>query len=428
VCEVVHKIATNKIELKRRIVAQNIFDSLLIQLQKEIDRVSDIKIVLENVDKTLDNEIAKLQNYTSKKVNLFDIDLGADFVTTVTVNTDEILIGGFINSLPSKNLYNINNQDTIAGQMENYTRGLAQTKIYEEMTIDDRLAGMSDKDFNKLLKDAIAKANPLIDIDKQGFLEVNDSIAKQFYVGVYRKGSSRVETTPAFKENLNADEKVDFIPTGMKDRVVLYRLEGPMPAFAVSTIINTCESEYKIYMDDKQKICPNFDQNLLNRMIMEEFSLMPGDDINVAMKYWVMGFVFGYIKRKNSNYYYLDTNNLSKGDRALVSLKTKKRTEAYIEFRKNISYLRDMYDDYLKKTIINNAVDARDKFAQASTNDSGEIYYFNNIADCEVGRGTIKADGYKEIRNLIDEEISFVTATDKYNNRGLLNAIENYIN
>lgn len=426
--EFVHKTAINKIEVKRRIVAQNIYDSLLTELQKETDRISDIKVILENIDRTLDVDIAKLQNYTGKKMNLFDIDLGSDYVISVAVNTDEILLGDFINSLPSKNLYSINNQDAIAAQMENYTRGLAQTKIYENMTIDDRLAQLSDIELDKVVKDAISKSYPLIDIDKQGFLEINDSIAKQFYVGVFRKGTSPVETTPVFKKNLNANEKVDFIPTGMKDRVVLYHLEGPLPAFAISTIINTCKNEYQMYMDDKNKICPNFDQNLLNRMIMEEFDLLPSDDLNIVIKYWVMGFIFGYIKRKNGNYYYLDTNNIDKGDRALVSLKTKKRTEAYIEFRKNIGALREIFDVYLRKTIISDTVDARDKFAQASANDGGEIYYFNNISDCEVGRGTIKADGYKEIRNLIDEEISFVTATDKYNNRGLLSAIETYIN
>ena len=426
--EMVHKIAVSKIELKRRLVAQNIYDMLLTQLQKEIDKISEIRVMLENTDKILDTEIANLQNYTNKKVNLFDIDLGADFILSLKVNADEIIMSDFIASLPGKNLYNINNQDAIKQQMEEYAKGLPQTKLYEAMTIDDRLAGLSEEAFDQLLKNAIAKANPLIDIDKQGFLEVNDSIAKQFYVGVYRKGISRVETTKTFRENLRAGEKADFIATGMKDRVVLYRLEGPMPAFAVSTLINSCESEYRIFMDDKNKICPNFDENLLNRMIMEEHSLMPGDDLNIAMKYWVLGFVFGYIKRKNGNYYYLDTNNAAKGDRALVSLKSKKRTEAYIEFRKQIGSLKDMFDGFLKETIRKNTVEAREKYAEASTIENGEVRYFNEIADSEVGRGTIKGDGYKEIRTLIDEEINFVTDAEKYKNRGLLNTIESFIN
>ena len=428
VLDIVHKIAVNKIELKRRIATKNIYDILQVQLDKEITKIEEIKAILESTDKMLDTEIANLQNYTNKKVNLFDIDLGAAFAISLLVNTDEILVSGFIDSLPSKSLYSINNQDAIKLYMENYTSGLPQTKQYEAMTIDDRFAEMSDDEFDKLLKEATAKAAPLIDIDKQGFLEVNDSIAKQFYVGVCRKGISRIETTKTFRENMIAGEKAEFIPTGMKDRVIFYRLEGPMPAFAVSSLMNSCENEYQMYMDDKQKICPNFDQNLLNRMVMEEHSLMPGDEPNIAMKYWVLGFIFGYIRRKNGNYYYLDTNNIAKGDRALVSLRSKKRPEAYIEFRKQIGRLKDMYDAYLKDIIRNNTVDAREKYANASTIDAGEVKYFNEIADCEIGRGTIKGDGYKEIRGLMDEEISFVTDADKYTNRGLLSAIESFIN
>jgi hypothetical protein len=418
--EFVQKIAVSKIEVKRRIIAKNIYDSLLVQLQKEIDKISDITAILDNVDNMLDVEIANLQNYTNKKINLFDIDLGAEFVTSINVNTDEILVTDFINSLPSKNLYNINNQDTIELQMDNYTKELPQTKFFEEMTIDDRLNDLSDADFDRFLKDAIAKSSPLIDVDKQGFLGVDNSIAKQFYVGVYRKGVSRIETTPVFRSNLSATEKVEFIPTGMKDRIVLYRLEGPIPAFAVSTIINSCESEYQIYMDDPQKICPHFDKNLLNNMIMEEHSLMPSDELNIAMKYWVLGFIFGYIRRKNGNYYYQDIGKIGQGNE-LVSLQTKKRTTAYIEFRKQIGKLRLMYDEYLTRTIRDNTVEARNKVSDANSLFNGRMKYFNEIADCEVNRATINGPGYGSTKELIEQEESFVK-------NNLLNTIESFIN
>ncbi|MDR1369736.1 MAG: hypothetical protein LBJ72_06380 [Dysgonamonadaceae bacterium] len=422
--DMVHQIAITKIDLKRHIVAKNIYDSLLAQLQKEIDKIAEIEIVLRNVDGALDIVIANLQNYTNKKVNLFDIDLGLEFITSLNVKTDEIIVSDFINSLPSRNLYNINNQDAIAVQMENYTRTLPQTRAYEDMTIDDRLRELFDKQdgsFDKILEDAIAKANPLIDIDKQGFLEVNDSIAKQFYVGVYRAGISPIQTTPNFRGKLNATERVDYIPTGMKDRVVLYRLEGPMPAFAVSTIVNSCETEYNMYMDDPQKICPNIDKNLLNAMIMDEHSLMPGDELNIGMKYWALGWIFGYLRRKTGNYYYRRTDVDEKRGDAWVSLQTKRRDEAYIEFRKQIGKLQYMYDAYLQKTIRDNTADARNKVADAQSPVDGRAKYFNEIADCEVNRTTIEGPGYRDIKNLIAQEEGYV-----FDN--LLNTIESYIN
>lgn len=417
--EFVHKIAINKIELKRRIVARNIYDTLLTELQRIVDKISDIRIVLENVDKAMREEIAKLQNYSNRKINLFDIDLGADFVSSITVTNDEILVTDFINSLPSKNLYNISNQDALTLQMLNYTKSLPQTKSYEEMTIDDRLNQLNEEKFDKLLKDALAKANPLIDIDKQGFLEVNDSVAKQFYVGVYRKGTNRVEKTNTLKANLEATTKVEFIPTGMKDRIVFYRLEGPMPPFAISTIINSCENEYQMNMDNNNLICPNFDKNLLDAMIMEEHSLMPSDELNIAMKYWVLGFIFGYVKRKQGNYYYQDINRIGMGNE-LVSLQTKKRYEAYIEFRKQIGKLKPMYDSYISKAMHDNAPEVRNKVADANSIFQGRMKYFNEIADCEVNRSTINGPGYDNVRELIEQEEEFVK-------NSLLNTVESFL-
>lgn len=417
--EIVNKIAINKIELKRRIVARNIYDVLLTELQKLIDKISEVKVLLDIVDKTMREEIAKLQNYSNRKINLFDIDLGVDFVTSMNVINDEILVTDFINSLPSKNLNNISSQDGLAQQMVSYTKSLPQTKIYEEMTIDDRLNELSEETFDKLLKDALAKANPLIDIDKQGFLEVNDSVAKQFYVGVYRKGTNRVEKTNTLKSNLDATTKVEFIPTGMKDRVVLYRLEGPLPPFAISTIINSCENEYQMNMDNNNLICPNFDKNLLDTMIMEEHSLMPSDELNISIKYWVMGFIFGYIKRKQGNYYYQDINRIGMGNE-MVSLQTKKRTEAYIDFRKQIGKLRPMYDAYISKAMHENAPDVRNKVADANSIFQGRMKYFNEIADCEVNRSTINGPGYDKIRELIEQEEAFVK-------NSLLNTVESFL-
>jgi len=417
--ELVHKMAINKIELKRRIVAKNIYDALNEELQKSVNRVREIIIIMENVDKATKEELAKLINYANKKTNIFDIDLGTEFVTTLSINEREILIRDFINSLPGNNLYSIGSQDALKQQMENYTKTLPQTRIYEEMTIDERMAQISEENFEKLIRLALAKANPLIDIDKQGYLEVNDSVAKQFFIGVYRQGTNRVETDTILRDNLESSTLVEYIPTGMRDRVVFYRLEGPMPAFAVSSIMNSCESDYKMYMDDRNAICPNFDKNLLENMIMEEHSLMPSDERNIALKYWVMGFVLGFLRRRQGNYYYRDISKIGMGAE-WVSLQSKKRTNAYIEFRKQIGKLQPMYDAYISDEMRADAPKIRNLVADANSMHLGRMKYFNEIADCEANRQTITGPGYGNIRELIEQEEEFVK-------NNLLNVVESFL-
>lgn len=132
-----------------------------------------------------------------------------------------------------------------------------------------------------------------------------------------------------------------------------------------------------------------------------------------------MGFIFGYIKRKQGNYYFQDINKIGMGNE-WVSLQTKKRTNAYIEFRKQIGNLRPMYDTYISEAMRENAPNARSKVEDANSIFKGRMKYFNEIADCEVNRSTINGKGYGKIRELIEQEEAFVK-------NSLLNTVESFL-
>jgi hypothetical protein len=189
---------------------------------------------------------------------------------------------------------------------------------------------------------------------------------------------------------------VSFITTGRNDRIILYRQDGVVPAFALNPI-----DSYK-YEYEHCTTFSGFDFNLHKTMDDEDFSLLPKTNIDDDIEYWVKGFIFGFIKYSEDKYWYQDWKNGRALDDYWISIGAVTRDQAYEEFKRNISLLRQQYADKIEEKIKTGSETVTELVNRVRG------HYFDEFSQCEVSKETIRRRGYEKVAALMEEELQYV--------------------
>jgi hypothetical protein len=400
IAEAVRNVAIAQIEIKRRDYANKIYTVLKNAVSNEYDKVNTIKNILKKVHGELSDKVLAIQNDVEKRTAVFEIDLSKG--TEITIDDSTILLGEFIASLPSKNLYELGDSQATHEALLNYTKQLPEAKSWENKTIDSVLDTLSEDEFKELIRIASEKAKPLLKINGRGHTVANGKVLEQainkyYYVGLPDTNSSRFTRNNAFKKLQPADMDVSFITTGRDDKIILYRQEGVIPAFAV----NPLES-YR-YEYDNCTTFSGFDANLFEKMTDEDHSLLPKAKTDDDIEYWVKGLIFGFIKYAEKKYWYKDWKNGKALKEYWISTGEAARDVAYERFKRNISGIRKQYTDKIEEII-----EANGKVVTKKLVEDVRANYFEKFAQCEVNKETIQKKGYEKIAALIEEELQYI--------------------
>ena len=402
IIEAAKKVALEKIEIKRKDSAIKVYIALKNTISEEYDKVNTIKNTLTSVMKSLSQEIINIQNDVDKRNAVFEIDLSKGL--DVIVDDSIILLNEFIKSMPSQNLYDMGDSRLTIKTLLNYTKNLADVKNLQNKTIDDVLDEKSypEDKFIELIRIATEKAKPLLKINGRGHTVQNGKVLEQainkyYYVGLPDVASSRFKKNDTFRKLLPPDMDVSFIATGRNDKIILFRQEGVVPAFA----INPLES-YR-YDYENCNTFSGFDAILFEKMIEEDFSFLPKAKSDDDIEYWVKGFIFGFIKFDEKKYWYKDWRNGKALKDYWISTSEGTRDKAYEKFKRYISGLRKSYTDKIEEIISTEGKSSIKKLAE-----DVKANYFEKFAQCEANKETISKKGYEKIANLIEEELQYV--------------------
>jgi hypothetical protein len=400
IANAVYAVAVTQIEIKRRDYANKIFTALKSAIVDEHEKINNIKKTLQNVRQELSQKIINTQNDVEKRSAVFEIDLSKGIETPV--NNQSIIIKEFIDSLPSKNLYEMGNSQTTRDALLNYTRTLHDVQEWKNKTIDSVLENYTEEQFKEIIRIATEKAKPLLKINGRGYTVhggkvLEQAINRYYYVGLPDAESSRFTKNNAFKKLQPAEMDVSFITTGRNDRIIFYRQEGVVPAFAINPL------ESYNYEYENCTTFSGFDANLFEKMIEEDFNLLPKAKSDDDIEYWVKGFIFGFIKYSEKKYWYQDWKNGKALKDYWISTGETTRDKAYEKFKRNISPLRKQYTDKIEEKI-----DADGKGATKKLIEKVRSNYFDEFAQCEVSKETIQKKGYEKIAALIEEELQYI--------------------
>lgn len=387
-------------EIIRRQYALTFYTSLESNLLDEITHVANIKTTLININSDLTTLLADAQNNVGKVYQSFMIDLASNVAKNVIVDDESLNIQDFVRKIdmPDK-IYDLASRDKsdVQTYLFSYTDNLMQTKKWEKTTIDDIINELPEKDFEHILKIAINKANPLFCKDYLGFTP-KTSLHQGYYVGIPDKDKSRLLNKNVFRDMHTNNEKPEIVQIGMKNKIIIYRQIGVIPVYAV-TPIKYYEDKY-----NQSSLNSHFDKNILIRMEREQYDMLPKQAEDDTLELWVMGLIFGLIKREEGAYLYKSLNN---GDPLLdywVNLGSTYRDDAFENFKRDKKQIRTEFNEYIENEERSKGSDEMKKLK-----DDVKQNYYEKYSQMDIPRQKLTAKENAPIAKLMREELDFVT-------------------
>lgn len=396
------EVASRKVVCERDIIRRNaaitFYNGLKAELLDVYNKVINIKRMLIAISEEMTGRIAEIQNYVGRTSQTFQIDLAQKEVSQITIKDTEIQISEFLKTLLSENkIYDFDNKrkDEVINILLNYTTELPTSKEFGNKTIDDVLDKMGETEFEQILLMAINKSNPLLRYDYRGYTPM-ERPANSYYIGVPNKQNSRLCKDDKFKNLLQGHIDVDFANIGVKDRVIVYRQVGVMPAYCISSL-----ASYKEKYDNCNCFC-HFDANIYNKMQREDYSLYPKIASDDSLELWVKGFIFNLIKNEDGMYYFKSDELGDPLDDNWVEL-AKYRDEAFDKFKLQKGIVRKEFNDFFTQYQKTKGADNMKLLV-----DDAKDNYLTKYSQINMSKDEIKQKGFEVIRKLITDELEYV--------------------
>jgi hypothetical protein len=400
VIQTVNSIAGNTHQQLRRKYAVDFFNQLLQTINVHYDHVKNIIHKLKAVEESCESKFIGLQNQINEEPKKFVKELHRDFVNQIAVSDDDVNINEYINSTSTNNsLYDFSgvSDELIEDSLWNFSRSLPKALEYRNRSIDKVLSLYSKEELENTIRELIERSNPLWSYNYKGYV-ISREHHDAFIIGVPKQGDSIIIKSKVLDNILTANQKVDFNSTRMNDRIVVYRMEATVPAFAVSNM-----TLYK-ELNSRSNISHHIDANWLLKMDKEGFDLLPTKKEDHSLEYWVSGFIYKFIKYDKAAEIYL-AYSMEKGDAIedyWIEL-SKYRDDAFTEFK------RLKLQDEINSLINNFITKMGDTENQVLINkvtegtNYSEIYSMKNFKNSDL-----KDSKMIKVRELFTNEINFV--------------------
>ena len=394
----IYQLAINRRELVRRraaVVFYNKMNGLLLEKENQFDI---IKRQIKGIYTDLSSRLSNIQNQVGNNTQMFQIDLAPQLAQTIKVDEEELSVDEFVKHLSQDNgIYNFDRlkKAEVEELILDYTRQLSRAEKERSRTIDDVINSLDENEFNNLMDMANSKSLTLLQKNYKGYVP-ETSLYQGFYIGVPNNNKSRLIDSDALKNRIGAIN-LDFVPTGMNDRIIFYRQEGVIPVFALEVLYGL-KARY-----DKARGCSPFDNNLLIRMQREEFDFFPQEEDDKSINIWVLGLVFGLIKNENGSYHYKNKKEGQPLTDYWIDLKTSYRDEAFDQFKSNISTVLKDYEETISNIETNKGSIEIEEFKNKVKSS-----YYEKFSQVGIPLEKLLERENKRIAALLNDEIRFV--------------------
>ena len=327
------KYVENEIEIVRRLYAVQFFNTILEELTKHQNTVDNIEDYLNNLKiqytAALDKKTATGRSTT------MEVDIAEDIIRSLKVDDATLLFNDFYPFVGEGGMESVATTEDMEEIFYNYAKSRPEYEDWQNKTVAEVINSLSEDDFLEVCRKAVEKAEPLLKIDGKGKkvpngTTVDQAIAHSYFICVEDKDDNRFKKSQGFQESIHSTQRIEFVSTGLKDRVIIYRQDYVVPAYAIYGV-DEWRREY-----DQTKVSCHFDEIIHQRMLQENYSLEPSDlDVEV-LGLWVQGFIFGLIKfdkeigHGSYVFYNLKTGNAAKN--YWVDTGTYYRKDAYDYF------------------------------------------------------------------------------------------------
>ena len=387
ICSGAYNVARAKIEKDRRVRAISIYRRLETVVNEELNKIELLKSYLVDARSIISAEISVIEVNEKRYPGLFTIDLAKEIglTQTIVIKDTDVNVNSFIKSLGKNTLLDCQDEDSIKEVVLNYTNSLTGTNEVRNRTVDAVLDEIRANDmikFKDIIKRATAKAKPVLPISCNDKYNSGRPVNAQNQISQYLVGVPDKDTCPIitpknhFKETQKVDDNPTYHSTGMSDRIIIYRVDGIIPAYAVGAVKSFRYSYEKALKSGN--LLPHFDANIFEQMKKEKFSIFPKENDEETYKYWVFGLIFDCfvkVRKEDGIYYYFnpDSNSTSAVGEGWISTHTEKRKNAFDQFASQLPDFKDKYEKEISYQINKNsaAITARIQGAMEAVSISG---------------------------------------------------------
>lgn len=396
----------NKIDYIRRKEAIILFNSFKDVLQQYKKKAENIRDRLKAVDVILAGDLAEKQN-TSNSRSLFQIDLSDRYTRSVSIDKAEIRMDEFIKR-NNKTIddFDTKNDNEVKNNLMDYTRTLIKSQDWTNKSLESVLEEMKSNDsdeFDSIMNQLKTKSQILFDYNGLALDgEREMAPAENYYVGVEKKESSVIEGQ--FESTFTGDEagnKVIYVSTGMKNRIIVYHLFYSFPPYVVNSV-NTYVQKYKSNND----VSFHIDAHMERDLQMAQFKLIPSrlSTQDECMELWVKGLILKKIKNEDSVYYYFDENQKHKAStRGWIKLYDNWRDKAFEEFSKKAKDVKEQYLEEWEDKKQHNL----DGFNQLL--EDVRLHYFETYSQVGLRTETLNKVAYQGVNKLLTDELTYVS-------------------
>lgn len=410
VCGTVRRLAVLMREIKRRELAREFYatlDSMLAESYRRVDIIaSNLSAVREQSNRAVEGI-----RQTIGAVSFFQFDLAVGEVEKVACDPSDVSLNDFVLRVvkPMGGVAAIADMtiDETAAAMAGYTSGLAAVAGYASRSVDDVMRSMPETELRPLLQRAISKSLPLFTYNYHGYdADVKVPPMDAFYVGVADDKTTWLRHGDMFQELVPNGSKVDFSGIGIKDRVIIYRQVGVLPAFTISAL-DVYKPEYDRFETDKPGTS-HWDAGVRARMEAERFSLMPTDVVKEqnVLSMWVMALLYGLIGYADGHY---SIKSRGLGGKPLGGFKVDMgatRKEAYDFFRANVDLLKPELEAHIATLDVpgpDNMIRKTNARAKAEAADGS---YLGGLSLCPIPASDIEF--YPDEAELLNREMEYI--------------------
>jgi hypothetical protein len=378
ICDAVYNVTKAKIDKDRRVRAIAVYKKLTTVVNDELSKMELLKSYLEDVRADIARELDSIKVTEQRSPGLFTINMANEIVLTesIAIQNEDINIAAFIQSLGTANLLEYKNVNSLKKVILKYVDNLSGANEWKNKNIDSVLNDLKAKDltkFKEIIRRATSKAKPLLPINCDDKYNSGKPVNEKNQISQYLVGVPDTATCPIltpdnfFKDAQKVDDNPTYHSTGMNDRIIIYRVDGIIPAYAVGA---TNSFLYPYNKAIKTGTLPHFDHPIFERIKNEKFSIFPKENDDEAYKYWVFGLIFDCfvkVRKEDGVYYYYDPNDktISAFGRGWISTQTTRRKNAFDRFAMQLPDFINEYNDSITLLVNTNSAAIRTKIRKA---------------------------------------------------------------
>lgn len=403
------QIITNKKEEIRRDWAIRFYNSLNAYIEGRHNTLRILKTNLETLFRNhRDYLLAEQQNAiaTSK----FQIYLHQDDVEGVSsfsiLETQKIEFADFFKQRGGIHQWQSLSIQQIEKQLTDFVKNISKVVEAVNRSIDDVLRDIRTTNPQKLdecLNRLKILASPLWSYNTQGYNEAQVQLDRFVIVGVDNRDTNILSTDDYYKSFFNVGTNTtNFASTNQTDRIYVMVVEDLLPIYAVNNF-----SAYKADNDKKNVNMANYiDEKLHNRMLSENFSVLPKVEKDNLLEIWVYGFIFGYIRfDEEKETYWLRSKNKGSAIHQYRFDLNKQRDVAFDLFKSEglAKELEETFNERIRR-------EGRDEFERKINKIKDDFSYMDEYSQLSrLEKENLEEPRFTSVRKLLEQEIALMS-------------------